>query len=60
MQATSFDISEANEDTDVEMDKEPASSYNRKVSTLDSHADPFAPRDGKTLVWKDVNMTLVS
>jgi len=23
-------------------------------------ADPFAPRDGKTLVWKNVNMTLVS
>jgi hypothetical protein len=22
-------------------------------------ADPFAPREGKTLVWKDVNMTLV-
>jgi hypothetical protein len=21
--------------------------------------DPFAPREGKTLVWKDVNMTLV-
>jgi hypothetical protein len=24
------------------------------------HADPFAPREGKTLLWKDVNMTLVS
>jgi len=23
-------------------------------------ADPFAPREGKTLVWRDVNMTLVS
>lgn len=22
-------------------------------------ADPFAPREGKTLVWRDVNMTLV-
>lgn len=22
-------------------------------------ADPFAPREGKTLIWRDVNMTLV-
>ena len=31
----------------------------RKQSNLSAHDDPFAPRDGKTLVWKDVNMTLV-
>lgn len=29
-------------------------------SKLSSHADPFAPREGKTLVWKDINMTLAS
>ena len=28
-------------------------------STLDKHDDPFAPRKGKALVWKNVNMTLV-
>jgi hypothetical protein len=32
----------------------------RGESVLDRHDDPFAPRQGKTLVWKDVNMTLVS
>lgn len=26
---------------------------------LDHHTDPFAFREGKTLVWKNVNMTLV-
>lgn len=25
-----------------------------------SHTDPFAPREGKTLCWRNVNMTLVS
>jgi hypothetical protein len=28
-------------------------------SMLNRHDDPFAPREGKTLIWKDVNMTLV-
>lgn len=31
----------------------------RAVSVLDSQDDPFAPREGKTLAWKNVNMTLV-
>lgn len=26
---------------------------------LDPHTDPFAPREGKALVWTNVNMTLV-
>lgn len=34
--------------------------YLRKSSTLDKHTDPFAEREGKTLLWKNVNMTLVS
>lgn len=29
------------------------------VVTLDKHTDPFAKREGRTLVWKDVNMVLV-
>lgn len=32
----------------------------RDDSVLDRHTDPFAPREGKTLTWKNVNMTLVS
>ena len=27
---------------------------------LDAREDPFAPRDGKTLLWRNINMTLVS
>ena len=30
------------------------------ISTLAVSDDPFAPREGKTLLWKNVNMTLVS
>lgn len=33
---------------------------NTEKSALDMRDDPFAPRDGKTLTWKDVDMTLVS
>lgn len=32
---------------------------NTKESALDKHTDPFAQREGKTLVWKNVNMILV-
>jgi hypothetical protein len=32
---------------------------NHQTSVLDNRDDPFAPREGKTLIWKDVNMTLV-
>ena len=33
----------------------------KKSSTvLTSSDDPFAPREGKTLIWRNVNMTLVS
>ena len=31
----------------------------KQMSTLDVSADPFAPREGKTLTWRNVNMTLV-
>jgi hypothetical protein len=36
-------------------------SFSRAESSnvLDKHDDPFAPRKGKALVWKNVNMTLV-
>lgn len=32
----------------------------KKTSGLDTHDDPFALREGKTLTWRDMNMTLVS
>jgi hypothetical protein len=32
----------------------------KQVSTLDPRDDPFAPRDGKALLWRKINMTLVS
>jgi hypothetical protein len=35
------------------------SRLDHKASILDRHDDPFAPREGKTLIWKDINMTLV-
>ena len=34
-------------------------STDRTLSVLASRDDPFAPREGKTLAWKNVNMTLV-
>jgi hypothetical protein len=30
------------------------------LTSLDPHTDPFAKREGKTLMWRNVNMTLVS
>ena len=41
---------------DPEMQKK----LSHHTSTLDTADDPFALREGKTLLWKDVNMTLVS
>jgi hypothetical protein len=37
----------------------PTKVMNPQASILDRHDDPFAPREGKTLIWKDINMTLV-
>lgn len=31
----------------------------RRTSTLQQSTDPFAPREGKALVWRNVSMTLV-
>jgi hypothetical protein len=30
-----------------------------EASVLDARDDPFAPREGKTLLWRNINMTLV-
>lgn len=34
--------------------------FSKKSSVLAASDDPFAPREGKTLLWRNVNMTLVS
>lgn len=41
--------------------KKPSRTPSARVSEapLDSYTDPFAPRVGKTLLWRNVNMTLV-
>eukprot|EP00523_Entomoneis_sp_CCMP467_P011133 CAMPEP_0168725064 /NCGR_PEP_ID=MMETSP0724-20121128/3959_1 /TAXON_ID=265536 /ORGANISM="Amphiprora sp., Strain CCMP467" /LENGTH=609 /DNA_ID=CAMNT_0008771833 /DNA_START=209 /DNA_END=2035 /DNA_ORIENTATION=- len=49
---------ERDEIVDVDLEKEPLE--NRAESALSTHDDPFAFREGKTLVWKDVNMTLMA
>ena len=40
----------------ISMDEESQTKSN--FERLDSHSDPFAPREGKTLTWKNVNMVL--
>ena len=45
---------------DPEMGSSKATLVQRKSSMLDRHDDPFAQREGKTLTWHNVNMTLVS
>lgn len=46
---------------DPEMGTEkPIATVARQSSVLDRHDDPFAQREGKTLTWRNVNMTLVS
>ena len=36
----------------------PSETVKRQASQLDRHDDPFAQRDGKTLTWRNINMTL--
>ena len=48
-------------DNDVEAGELPEGPVlEKEESRLDASEDPFAHRDGKTLVWRDINMTLVS
>ena len=44
---------------DTDTGKPVLSANDRTVSVLASRDDPFAPREGKTLAWKNINMTLV-
>jgi hypothetical protein len=51
------EIEQVAADHDVEADRK----LDRENSSqLEAHDDPFTPREGKTLVWKNVNMTLVN
>ena len=45
----------------VDLDRQPTKDWDDDMPLGPGHhsADPFAPREGKTLVWKNVNMTLV-
>ena len=36
------------------------SGLSRRASTTEERRNPFANREGNSLIWKDVNMTLVS
>ena len=47
------------EPTNEKSDEE-AGSFHCQPHLLDKHTDPFATREGKTLLWRGVNMTLVS
>jgi len=50
---------ESSEMKSVELEVDTAEkAAQQKVISLDHHTDPFAPRAGKTLLWKNVNMTL--
>lgn len=46
-------------DVEIGAGTDSGKNFSRNESTLDSHDDPFAPREGKTLTWRNVNMTLV-
>lgn len=46
-------------DQDEEIKRTGEVHLRKMESQLDTHTDPFAPREGKTLVWKNVNMILV-
>lgn len=42
----------------IPIDEEAQTNDETIAKGLDSHSDPFAPREGKTLTWKNVNMVL--
>jgi len=45
---------------DNEMGSEKKAALDHQLSMPSRHQDPFAVREGKTLLWKDINMRLVS
>jgi hypothetical protein len=52
-------------DVDAEVEKAehgalPPNRLHRESSLRNIYTDPFAAREGKTLTWRNVNMTLVS
>jgi hypothetical protein len=61
-----FDVESLDVDSMIMIDPEPHHTLsipnNSNTTTMDVNLsdDPFAPREGKTLLWRGVNMTLVS
>ena len=51
-----FESDDAKTNTDKTLAEPSFSKHGSQLSVSD---DPFAPREGKTLLWKNVNMTLV-
>lgn len=51
-----FESDDAKTSTDKSLGEPTFSKHGSQLSVSD---DPFAPREGKTLLWKNVNMTLV-
>ena len=47
-------------EADDETGNENKAALNYQLSMPSRHQDPFAVREGKTLLWKDINMKLVS
>jgi hypothetical protein len=48
------------DDIEIGKPEQPPRLTRHKSSALEASDDPFAQRDGKTLLWRNVNMTLVS
>ena len=46
-------------DVDAEVEKGVDPTPPVAISLPSIHTDPFATREGKTLTWKNINMTLV-
>jgi hypothetical protein len=63
MEDVEFDVESLDVDTDEQPPTFSSSTPTKTVTTaasdISSRDDPFAPREGKALLWRGVNMTLV-
>jgi hypothetical protein len=62
MEDVEFDVESLDVDVDVQpptFTSTPTKTVPTSTSDISSRDDPFAPREGKTLLWRGVNMTLV-
>lgn len=56
--ATDITVGDSCDDLENNGNSLPGTIIRREEVALDPHTDPFAPRVGKTLVWRNINMTL--